>query len=276
MPYIHLYPLNFSPWTADYIHTLEKKRAVQVKDLPRQPHLKLLSLSFVSPLHLFPFLHCKATVTLCMYSLCVRVPKAPEVLSAGSLLSLDKLHWPWLCRPLRQCKDPLYVPPHWNKGQISFSPSSHYLFDMQNIDRRQMKTYKNKPKRIQKRTSPSIISVWYFDVELCRLYFNPSRSLSIYSTALSTHSGSEWSTVSEMKRTKRDPLLWPLSSSLGRMRDCVGVTELVHHPSAGRSRGPDLTLLCLDSLPADLAHMIEAVGNGNSQDNLTWHACRIH
>lgn len=74
----------------------------------------------------------------------------------------------------------------------------------------------------------------------------------ISSTALSTHSHIEahGSSVSEMKRMKRDPLLRLLSSSLGRMRDCVGVRELVHQPSAGRSPGPDLPCSALPGLAA--------------------------
>lgn len=83
----------------------------------------------------------------------------------------------------------------------------------------------------------AIKSVWYFDVEFHSLYFHLFLSLSISCAAVSAHSHTKThgSSVSEMKRMKRDPLFWLCSSSLGRMRDCVGVRELVHQPSAGQS-----------------------------------------
>lgn len=93
------------------------------------------------------------------------------------------------------------------------------------------------------------------------------------------HTSTRGISVSEMKRMKRDPLLWLSSCSLGRMRDCVSVRELVHQPSAGPSSDTDPATLQTDPvlpLPADLSHMIEASGNGYSQCNLTWHDHRIN
>lgn len=57
------------------------------------------------------------------------MPTGPEVLRARPLLSLDKVRWPWLSRPLRQGRDPYYVSQRRKKGQISiFSPSSLSLW----------------------------------------------------------------------------------------------------------------------------------------------------
>lgn len=71
----------------------------------------LHSFSFFSVPHPFPLLPCKVTVTVC-------VPTGPEVLRARPLLSLDKLRWPWLFRPLRQGRDS-YVSQERKKGQRS-------------------------------------------------------------------------------------------------------------------------------------------------------------
>lgn len=92
-----------------------------------------------------------------------------------------------------------------------------------------------------------------------------------------SHTKTHGSSVREMKR---DPLLWLLSSSLGRMRDCVGVRELLHQPLSRAEPRPWSTLLCsvwtrCPLFPAPLSHMIEASGNGNSQANLTWHTRRV-
>lgn len=57
------------------------------------------------------------------------MPTGAEVLRARPLLSLDKLRWPWLFRPLRQGRDPYNVSQRRKKGQMSvFFPSSLSLW----------------------------------------------------------------------------------------------------------------------------------------------------